>query len=81
MWTILKVFIEFVTILFAFLKKYFGFFFWLQGMWDLNALTRDQIHIDPAEEGVILTTGPPGKSSVMVYLNEIAFIIKEIENG
>ena len=80
MWTILKVFIEFVTILFAFLKKYFGFF-WLRGMWDLNTPTSDQIHIDPAVEGEILTTGPPGKSPVMVYLNEIAFIIKEIENG
>ena len=80
MWTILKVFIEFVTILFAFLKNSFGFF-WLRGMWDLNALTRDQIHKDPAVEGEILTAGPPGKSPVMVYLNGIAFIIKEIENG
>ena len=50
-------------------------------MWDLNTPTSDQIHIDPAVEGEILTTGPPGKSPVMVYLNEIAFIIKEIENG
>lgn len=60
MWTILKVFIEFVTILFAFLKKYFGFFFWLRGMWDLNALTRDQIHIDPTNMYPLIKTPPLG---------------------
>ena len=40
MWTILKVFIEFVTIsfLFSFLV------FWLQGMWDLSSPTRDRTH-------------------------------------
>ena len=40
MWTILKVFIEFITIsfLFSFLV------FWPQGMWDLSSPTRDQIH-------------------------------------
>ena len=40
MWTILKVFIEFVTILLLF----YGLVFWLQGMWDLSSLTRDQTH-------------------------------------
>ena len=41
MWTILKVFIEFVTILFL-----FSFLvFWPQGMWDLSSLTRDRTHI------------------------------------
>ena len=82
MWSILKAFIESVTILFAF------FFFFLI-LWvflaarhvGFNTLTRDQTHIDPAVEGEILTTGPPGKSPIMVYLNEIAFIIKEIENS
>ena len=40
MWTILKVFIEFVTILFL-----FSFLvFWPQGMWDLSSLTRDRTH-------------------------------------
>ena len=50
MWTIFKVFIEFVTILFLF------YVFWPRGMWDL---------IEPASlalEGEVLTTGPPGKS-------------------
>ena len=39
MWAIFKVFIEFVKILFLFLR--FGFF-WPGGMWDLSFLTRDQ---------------------------------------
>ena len=38
MWTIFKVFIEFVTILFLF----YVFVFWPQGMWDLSSLTRDR---------------------------------------
>ena len=37
MWSILKVFIEFVTILLLF----YLLVFWLQGMWDLSTLTRD----------------------------------------
>ena len=37
MWTILKVFIEFVTILFLF----YALVFWPQGMWNLSSLTRD----------------------------------------
>ena len=49
----LKVFIEFVTILFLF------FFFWSQVMWDLNSLTRDQLTA-PALEGKVLTTGCQG---------------------
>ena len=39
MWTIFKVFIEFVTILLLF---YVLFFFWFRGMWDLSSPTRDQ---------------------------------------
>ena len=38
MWTIFKVFIEFVTILLLF----YVLFFWLQGMWDLSCPTRDR---------------------------------------
>ena len=38
MWTIFKVFFEFVTILIQF----YVLFFWRRGMWDLNAPTRDQ---------------------------------------
>ena len=38
MWTIFKVFIEFVTILLLF----YVLVFWPQGMWDLSSLTRDR---------------------------------------
>ena len=55
-WTILKVFIEFVTILLLF----YVLVFWLWSMWDLSSLTRDQI-CTPALEGEVLNTGPPGK--------------------
>ena len=40
MWTILKVFIEFVTILLLF----YVLIFWPRGMWDLRSLTRDQTY-------------------------------------
>ena len=39
-WSILKVFIEFVTILLLL----YVLIFWPQGMWDLSSLTRDQTH-------------------------------------
>ena len=42
-------------------------FFWPQGMWDLNSLTRDQTHT-PALEGKVLTTEPAGKSFKWFYL-------------
>ena len=57
MWLICKVLIEFVTISLLF----YVFVFWLQGMWDLNSLTRDQPRTS-ALKGKVLTTGPPGKS-------------------
>ena len=38
MWTILKIFIEFVTVLLLF----YVLVLWPQGMWDLNSLTRDR---------------------------------------
>ena len=38
MWTILKVFIEFVTILLLF----YVLVFWPRGMWDLSSPTNDQ---------------------------------------
>ena len=38
MWTIFKVFIEFVTILLLF----YVLVFWPQGMWDLSSPTRDR---------------------------------------
>ena len=54
--TILKVFIEFVTILLLLF-----FFFWPWGMWDLSFPTGIEPTF-PALEGKVLTTGPPGKS-------------------
>ena len=44
MWAILKVFIEFITILLLFYVLGFGGSFWPWGMWDLSFLTRDQTH-------------------------------------
>ena len=38
MWTIFKVFVEFVTILLLF----YVLVFWLRGMWDLSPPTRDR---------------------------------------
>ena len=38
MWTVFKVFIEFVTILLLF----YVLVFWLRGIWDLNTLARDR---------------------------------------
>jgi len=52
MWTILKVFIEFVTVL---LLSY-GLVFWPRGMWNLSSLIRDRTH-PPALEGELLTVG------------------------
>ena len=37
MWTIFKVFIEFITIFFV-----LGLVSWLQGMWELRSLTKDE---------------------------------------
>ena len=39
MWTILKVFIEYFTVLLSYVIV-----FWLRGMWDLSSLIRDQTH-------------------------------------
>ena len=41
MWTILKILIEFVTILLLF----YILVFWLPGIWDLHSLTRDGTHV------------------------------------
>ena len=45
MWTIFKVFIEFLTIFFLFSVLVF----WPWGMWDLISLTRDQTHTPALE--------------------------------
>ena len=57
MWTIFKVFIEFVTILLLF----YILAFWPQSMWDLSSQPGIE-PTPPALEGGILTTGLPGKS-------------------
>ena len=62
MWTILKFFIEFVTILL--LLYVLGFWPW--GIWGLTSPTRDQTCI-LALEGEVLTTGPPGKSLSFIF--------------
>ena len=50
MWTVFKVFIEFVAILLLF----HILVFWPQSMWELSSLTRDQAHT-PALEDKVLT--------------------------
>ena len=57
MWTIFKVFIEFVTILLLF---YF-LVLWPQGVWDLRDHRPGIEPTPPALEGEVLTTVPPGK--------------------
>ena len=39
-----------------------------RGMWGLNSLTRNGTHV-PSLEGGFLTTGPPGKSCVRIFLS------------
>ena len=57
MCTIFKVFIEFVTSLLLF----YVLVLWLQGIWDISSLTRNETHTLTLE-GKVLTTGLPGKS-------------------
>lgn len=52
MWTLFKVFIEFVTVLIF-------YDFWLQGVWDLGAWTGDE-PVPPAQESEGLHARPPG---------------------
>ena len=58
MWTVFKVFIEFVTVLLLF----YVLVFWLRGMWDLSSRTRYRT-LTPALEGEVLTTGLQGSPS------------------
>ena len=57
MWTVFKVFIEFVTILFLF----YVLGFLAQGMWILAPWPGIEL-VAPELEGKVLTTGPPGES-------------------
>ena len=58
MWTFLKVFAEFVTILLLFYISVFE----LWGMLGLSFSTRWVEHIPSVLEGKVLITEPPGKS-------------------
>ena len=60
-WTILIVFIDFVTMLLLFLCFDFFFFFLPRGIWNLSFLTRDQTP-SPSLEGKVLTAGPLEKA-------------------
>ena len=57
MWTIVKVFIEFVTILLLFCVLVLVF--WPRGMWDVSSSTRDGTHT-PCTGSKVLTTQLPG---------------------
>ena len=61
MWTIFKVFIEFVTVLLLFMF----WIFWPRGMWNLSFLTRDWTCFLCTE---VLTTGLPEKSLLFLWL-------------
>ena len=82
MWTIFKIFIEFVTILLLF----YLFFFNLKACGILVPCPRID-PISPALEGGFLTTGPPGRSLEFLFfkntetgLHDLRFI-KVIQNG
>ena len=57
MWTIFKVFIEFVTILFMFYVLVWG----PCGMWDLSSPTRHWTHTPCSGRQSLKIAGPPGK--------------------
>ena len=72
MWTIFKVFVEFVTILLLFYLLVFG-----PGItWDLSFPTRNQTCTPAQEEAGVLTAGPPGKSLLCFY----TVTVSEFEN-
>ena len=70
MWTIFKLFIEFVTILLL----CHVLVFWPRGLWDSQRLDRgSNLDPTPALEGEVLTTGPPGKSLTFFFLTAQVF--------
>ena len=65
MWTIFKVFIEFVTTS----PPFYVLAFRPRGMWDPSSLTRDRTcspGTAPALEGEVPTTGRPGESLIYI---------------
>ena len=71
MWTIFKVFIQFVTILLLF----YVLVFWPQGMWNHSSPSNLQA---PALEGKVLTTGPPGKSPLFFKILTLCHTCDEL---
>ena len=61
MWTIFKVFVEFITVLLLF----HILVFWPGGMWDLSSQAREPA--PSALEGEVLTTGLPGSPSAIIF--------------
>ena len=73
MWTFLKVFIEFVTILFLFSVLIFD----CEAYRILASLPGIEC-APPALEGKVFTTGPPGKSLVHIFKRSFCLLL---ENG
>jgi len=72
MWTIFKVFIQFVTVLLLF----YALVFWPRDMWDLKSLKNPY-----PLEGEILTTRPPGKSQDWCIFPTLYFLLKWNNQG
>ena len=69
MWTIFKVFTEFVTILLLF----YAFWFFRREACEILALRPGIEPAPPALEGEVLTTGLPGKSQTFLILEVVCF--------
>ena len=72
MWTIFKVFIEFVTILLLF----YVLVFWPQSTWNLNSPTRDQTHtawVGRRNRNHWTAQDVPGRISTLQFLMEPGF--------
>ena len=67
MWTIFKLFIEFVTVLLLFYV--FVFVVFLAEAWGILAPLPGIKPTAPVLEGKVLTTGPPRKSHLNTFLN------------
>ena len=69
MWTIFKVFIEFVTILYLFL--FYVLVFWPRGMWDLSSSTRDRtLTLCTGRQGLNHWTREVPQYSVVTYMGK-----------
>ena len=57
---------------------FFFFFCYTFGMWDLSSPTRDGTQ-PPALEGRVLTTGPPGKSAIILIFRKKKTVSEKIQ--